>query len=185
MPLRYDCAPLLISEFGSTDFPKFKRYISGSMSEKWRHRLSSKCRSLARPLPDDVAAEIIQVFDARFINASAASIASTYLDAIPAWRSWRQWSEQNRPVKKQDRVFAYQSRHELRIDRLAVRNKSKKQRAEASNWRSVNLSRIPRTRGRLILAQAPFLSLANLNERASGLRGHWQSLPMIPSRTTT
>ena len=110
MPFKYSAAPLLIDGQGKTDAPKLKRFISTSNSKLWRHKLSSKCRSKSEPLPDDVAAELVAVFDADYA-AGRGHLADTYLDAIPPWPAWEHWSRKHEPFTPADRRAAYKERY--------------------------------------------------------------------------
>jgi hypothetical protein len=114
MPFKYVAAPLLIDAQGNTACPKLKGFISTSKSELWRHKLSSKCRSKAQPLPANVAAELVAVFDAAYARASTTSLgqlAETYLDAIPQWPAWERWSREHEPFARADRRADYKKHY--------------------------------------------------------------------------
>lgn len=109
MPFKYCDAPLLIDREGETHSGKLKRFISGSKSKHWGHKLSSKCRSRSQSLPGDVAAELIEIFDTAYAAAGLNQIAETYLEAIPSWQAWEEWSKANEPFERVDRRAAYKT----------------------------------------------------------------------------
>jgi len=114
MPFKYAAAPLLIDAAGNTACPKLKSFISESRSTLWRHKLSSKCRSKANPLPDDVAAELVAVFDRAYSRASTnkpGQLAGTYLDAIPRWPAWERWTRAHEPSTPAARRAAYKTQY--------------------------------------------------------------------------
>ena len=112
MSFRYSDAPLLIDDKGKADFPLLKSLIETSKSKNWRHKLSSKFRSLAHPLPANVAAELISKVAAARARATPQMIATTYLDAIPEWASWEARSKAEHPWKRQDRKKAYNKNYD-------------------------------------------------------------------------
>lgn len=109
MPFCYTDALLLIDRDGNTNFPAFKKFVSTSKSKNWRHKLSSLCRSLAHPLPPDVAAELISKFDLALDTHQ--SLAHTYFDAIPKWELWEARSKEAHPWKPEDRKKAYKENY--------------------------------------------------------------------------
>lgn len=114
MPIKYGSAPLLIDAQGHTDCPQLKDFISTSKSELWRHKLSSKFRSKAHPLPPQVATQLVSAFDKAYSRASRANpplLAKTYLEAIPPWPAWERWSMEHKPFTQVKRKQAYHDKY--------------------------------------------------------------------------
>lgn len=83
MPFKYNAAPLLIDNFGYTDFNLLKKYIEGTNRSSWLGKFSSRFRARRTPLEEEVAQEVIKVYDHKVKVASIDSIAATYTDALP------------------------------------------------------------------------------------------------------
>ena len=73
---------------------------------RWSHKLSSKCRSRAKPLPEDVATEMLAKFNTRWAGASSEMICRTYLEAVPGSPSWEEQRKKG-PWKRKDREVEY------------------------------------------------------------------------------
>ena len=91
MPFAYKHAPLLIDNDGKTDFPLFPGKFEGFERSTWNGKFSSAFRSRRRVLDDEIAKEIVSVFERSFKRAKKDELATTYADALP-----------NKPPKEDD-----------------------------------------------------------------------------------
>lgn len=83
MPFRYDAAPVLIDSKGHTDFPRLKRMIRPTSRTTWPARFSSRFRSRRTPLREDVASELVQVYQRLRLATATSDIATRYEHALP------------------------------------------------------------------------------------------------------
>ena len=83
MPFKYSAAPLLINNFGHTDFPLLKKFLERTNRSSWEAKFSSRFRARREPLDKDIAQEVVDVFEQKVAIASSGSFASTYVDALP------------------------------------------------------------------------------------------------------
>lgn len=83
MPFKYNEAPLLINNFGHTDFPLLRQFIEKTNRPSWESKFSSRFRARRDPLDKEVAQEIIDVFEQKVTVASSNLFASIYVDALP------------------------------------------------------------------------------------------------------
>lgn len=83
MPLRYECAPFIISTTGESDVPEIVQIFKDVRRNGWMGRFASKFRTRRVSLPDTCAAQLIKVWDARIRQAKANEFARLYTDALP------------------------------------------------------------------------------------------------------
>ncbi|WP_424990935.1 hypothetical protein [Fluviibacterium sp. S390] len=81
MPLCYDSAPTLVTNFAGSDVPSLIHMIRDVRRASPVAQFSSKFRSRRRPLPDRVGQEVLEVYH-RF-RANGAAVAQAYEDALP------------------------------------------------------------------------------------------------------
>ncbi len=82
-PFRYTDAPVLVSNDGTSDFPQLKRMIRNTDRNTWSQRFSSSFRSRRTRLREDVAAELVRVYEGRRAAAEDTELARSYPDAMP------------------------------------------------------------------------------------------------------
>jgi hypothetical protein len=82
-PFKYNRAPLLVSNDGTSDFPLLRHFIASANCRSWETKFSSKFRSRRMPLNTSIAAEIIRVFDQQIASGDPNLFISTYIDALP------------------------------------------------------------------------------------------------------
>jgi hypothetical protein len=100
MPFKYYEAPVLAWNDGPSDFLLGEQYASTANRTTIEGGLSSRFRSRARPLPPDMAREVIAVYDRLRATAPAGALATTYDEALPY----------PPPCIDDDRKATYQSR---------------------------------------------------------------------------
>lgn len=83
MPFKYNEAPLLINNFGHTDFPLLRQFVEKTNRSSWESKFSSRFRARRDSLDKEMAQEIIDVFEQKVAVASSNSFASIYVDALP------------------------------------------------------------------------------------------------------
>jgi hypothetical protein len=83
MPFRYADAPLLVRNDGASDFPKIRALAKRTRRSTLEGGFSSCFRTRSSPLIEDLAAEVIEVYQRMRKAASALSISKTYVDALP------------------------------------------------------------------------------------------------------
>ncbi|MBE7448173.1 MAG: hypothetical protein HS111_04610 [Kofleriaceae bacterium] len=84
MPLRYDVAPVLIDNDGSSDLDGMHEVLAGVNRNTWREKFSSSFRSRTRPLDPAIAAAVVRAWD-RALETGAAR-AGSYWEALPYWQ---------------------------------------------------------------------------------------------------
>jgi hypothetical protein len=83
MPLRYEVAPLLIDNDGSTDVDGMNEFLHAVLRNTWREKFSSRFRSRKEPVEAALAAAIIGAWDGAL--AADAERAEVYWEALPYW----------------------------------------------------------------------------------------------------
>jgi hypothetical protein len=83
MPFKYECAPLLINNQDESGFPLLSHVFSSVRRPSPVARFASKFRSRRESLSQEVAQEIIQIFDHQAIASEPDAFAKTYVDALP------------------------------------------------------------------------------------------------------
>lgn len=81
MPLRYESAPTLVNNSGSSDVPTLIDMISEVRRWSPVAKFASKFRSRRRPLPEHVARELLGVY--HYFRRDDARVAESYVDALP------------------------------------------------------------------------------------------------------
>lgn len=80
LPLRFDDAPFLVHNGDLKPATAITRLVADANRGSWAARFSSKFRSRNRPVPEDVAEEIVAMWDA----VSGMPRARFYDEALPA-----------------------------------------------------------------------------------------------------
>ncbi|MGD0896816.1 MAG: hypothetical protein ABR915_03200 [Thermoguttaceae bacterium] len=86
MPFKYAHAPLLVrNDGGRSDFPSVRKFASRTRwgRTKVERGLSSRIRSLAEPLPPELACEVIETYERLRKEARRSAFAATYDEALP------------------------------------------------------------------------------------------------------
>lgn len=83
MPFKYTEAPILVYNGGRGDFPLIEQFARQADRTTPEGGLSSRLRSRTRPLPTDLANEVIRIYESLRADASPLDIASTYDEALP------------------------------------------------------------------------------------------------------
>ncbi len=83
MPFKYPVAPVIVSNDGPSDFKKIKMLAHTSRSPSDESRLSSMFRSRKKPLPPELAHEVVEVYERLRAAAPDSAIALTYDEALP------------------------------------------------------------------------------------------------------
>lgn len=82
MPMRFEDAPLLIANDGSTDFPYLKRRIAATNRSTWVGKLSSMFRSCRTPLPSHVGNQLIRGYEQARRAAGRNAVCRGYEEAM-------------------------------------------------------------------------------------------------------
>lgn len=85
MPFRYESAPTLASNSASSDFSWMESIIETVRRPTREAQFSSKFRSRATCIPEELANELIDIYDMRRRKAQDGEIARSYDEALP-WR---------------------------------------------------------------------------------------------------
>lgn len=83
MPFRYETAPLLINNFGETEFAQIKKEIKDANRFTWSGKFSSKFRTRCTPLSPEISKEILKVFMERRNDGDRTLFARKYFEALP------------------------------------------------------------------------------------------------------
>jgi hypothetical protein len=83
MPFCYGAAPLLVDNDGQSDFDFIPALLKGVRRTTFAGRFSSRFRTRRRPLPPELSAQMVAVFDRHVRDASSGMFAKTYVDALP------------------------------------------------------------------------------------------------------
>jgi hypothetical protein len=83
MPLRYDTAPVLIDNDGSSDVDGMRELLTSVNRNTWRERFSSSFRTRKQPLDAAFAGGVVRAWE-RAIKLGAER-AEAYWEALPYW----------------------------------------------------------------------------------------------------
>jgi len=83
MPFKYSKAPVLVANDGFSDFPLVDSFAKMTNRSTLEGGLSSRIRSRSRPLPLDMAAEVISVYERYRKDKGCSAIAMHYYEALP------------------------------------------------------------------------------------------------------
>lgn len=85
MPFTYGAAPLVVSADGESDIPTLLDMISGVNRNGWEGRFASKFRTRKDPLPDEVAGQLLSIYETARCRARSrkSMLATTYNQALP------------------------------------------------------------------------------------------------------
>lgn len=82
-PFKYTEAPIVACNDGYSDFPSVKRFAHKTDRPTVEAGLASRFRSRARPLPDEMAKQVVEVYDRMRKAAPSSAFASTYDNTMP------------------------------------------------------------------------------------------------------
>jgi hypothetical protein len=82
MPFKYGSAPVLVRNSGDSDFPMLKDMMEGTLRSTLEGGFSSSFRTRTLPLVEQVALELVAVYESRRKGAPAHSICETYDEAF-------------------------------------------------------------------------------------------------------
>lgn len=83
MPLRYDTAPILIDNDGSSDVEGMRELLADVNRTTWEAKFSSSFRTRKQPLDPALAADLVRAWDSAFDRG--AERAEAYWEALPYW----------------------------------------------------------------------------------------------------
>lgn len=83
MPLRYDTAPVLIDNDGSSDVAGMRELLATVNRTTWREKFSSAFRTRKQPLDAAIAASIVRAWEQAV--ECGAERAEAYWEALPYW----------------------------------------------------------------------------------------------------
>lgn len=83
MPLRYDAAPVLIDNDGSSDVDGMREQLADVNRTTWREKFSSAFRTRKQPLDAPVAAGVARAWEEAVERG--AERAEAYWEALPFW----------------------------------------------------------------------------------------------------
>lgn len=83
MPLRYDTAPVLIDNDGSSDVNGMRELLASVNRNTWREKFSSSFRTRKQPLDATMAAAVVSAWEEAV--ESGAERANAYWEALPYW----------------------------------------------------------------------------------------------------
>ena len=83
MPFRYAAAPVLAYNGQVGDFPAVEKFARSTKRESIEGGFASLFRSRATPLADDIATELVRVYEQMRAAAGPEALAVTYEQALP------------------------------------------------------------------------------------------------------
>ena len=83
MPFKYINAPLLIDNQGNTDVRSIKNEIKNVNRTTWVAKFSSAFRSRKRPVSEQIASELISIYEINRRPKNSNTIATNYEEALP------------------------------------------------------------------------------------------------------
>ena len=83
MPFRYEFAPCLIDNSGTTRFPALRTHLRGVNRSTWEGAFSSKFRSSRSPLLPRIATQLCERYDADRSMCRSREICTRYDQALP------------------------------------------------------------------------------------------------------
>lgn len=98
-PFRYSVAPILVANNLQSDFKKLEKASANGRRGSLEAQFSSNFRSRKEPLTDEIAEDVVRMYNKKRDVAQAASLATSYVDALP----WPPPApERNRKAKYQE-----------------------------------------------------------------------------------
>jgi hypothetical protein len=82
-PLRFDHAPILIRNDGTSDVPRVREFVESVNRPSWASRFGSRFRSRKEPLPPGIAEEIIAAWERARQLGGEVAIAKVYFETMP------------------------------------------------------------------------------------------------------
>jgi hypothetical protein len=83
MPFKYHDAPILVSNFEKSAFPKLESVAKRGAAKTPEAQFASNFRARATRMDESSARELIQVYRSKRRRAPASAIARTYIEALP------------------------------------------------------------------------------------------------------
>jgi hypothetical protein len=81
--LRFDRAPILISNDGSSDVPRLQEFVASVNRPTWASKFGSRFRARKEPLPPGIAEQIIDAWEHARASGGEAAIARIYFETMP------------------------------------------------------------------------------------------------------
>ncbi len=104
MPFKYTEAPVLARNNHRSDFPKVVKFAARTNRTTLEGGFSSRIRSRTLPLPDELARELVRIYQAKRSQASPAAIASSYVEALPYAPCPPKAADRHREASYQERI---------------------------------------------------------------------------------
>jgi len=83
MPFRYADAPVVLDGSGHSDVPGLREMIEDCKRHSWMGRFASKFRTRREPLPEPVAAAMIEAYESMRRTKGRTAVARRYEEALP------------------------------------------------------------------------------------------------------
>lgn len=83
MPFKYNEAPVLVANDGTSDFPLVEQFARATDCPSLESGLSSRLRSRSRPLPPELARQLVSVYEQHRKHKGNSAIAASYAEALP------------------------------------------------------------------------------------------------------
>jgi len=83
MPFKYDSAPILVANDGSSDFKLVIPFALEANGQTLEGRFCSKIRSRSQPLSEALAKDVVKTYERLRATASRSEMAKTYEEALP------------------------------------------------------------------------------------------------------
>ena len=83
MPFRYNEAPVLVANDGTSDFPLVEQFARATKCSSLVSGLSSRLRSRSKALPPDMAEQVVSVYERHRQEGGTSAVASNYSEALP------------------------------------------------------------------------------------------------------
>ncbi len=82
-PFKYEKAPVLAYNHGSSDFPLLEKFVRQTARSTIEAKLSSRFRACAQPLRKDIAQELINVYERLRLRAKSSDLTWAYCETLP------------------------------------------------------------------------------------------------------
>jgi hypothetical protein len=82
-PLRFEHAPILISNDGTSHVPRLQEFVASVNRLTWASKFGSRFRARKEPLPPGIAEQIIPAWEGALASGGEAAIARIYFETMP------------------------------------------------------------------------------------------------------
>jgi hypothetical protein len=83
MPFTYGAAPVVLDGEGYSDIPTLRNFVEKVRRHSWPGKFASAFRTRREPLTEEIASEMIRVYEGRRQSVKQADLATTYEQALP------------------------------------------------------------------------------------------------------